>query len=81
VAVAKQSEVRVPVVELIRQVGISEHTQYPWKQQSQAAVTKSKRSSKVVTLDQTRVQDLFSVNVLYLQWTPLDDLSKFRRRS
>jgi putative transposase len=32
VGVLKQAEVGVPVGELIRQVGISEQTFYPWKQ-------------------------------------------------
>jgi putative transposase len=33
VAVLKQAEVGVPVAELIRQVGITEQTLYPWKKQ------------------------------------------------
>jgi len=33
VRVLKQAEVRVPVAELIRQVGITEQTLYRWKKQ------------------------------------------------
>jgi putative transposase len=46
VAVLKQSEVGVPVAELIRQVGISEQTLYRWKKQYKGLETDQVRQFK-----------------------------------
>jgi putative transposase len=46
VAVLKQAEVGVPVVELIRQVGITEQTLYRWKKQYKGLDTDQVRQFK-----------------------------------
>lgn len=45
-AVLKQAEVGVPVVELIRQVGITEQTLYRWKKQYKGLDTDQVRQFK-----------------------------------
>jgi putative transposase len=74
VAVLKQAEVGVPVVELIRQVGITEQTLYRWKKQYKGLDTDQVRQSKYLqeengrrkrlvaepTLDRTMLPDVLS---------------------
>ena len=74
VGVLKQAEVGVPVVELIRQVGISEQTFYRWKKQYTALEVDQVRQLKQLqeenvrlkrvvadlTLDKVMLQDVLS---------------------
>ena len=74
VAVVKQAEVGVPIVELIRQVGISEQTFYRWKKQYvglevdqvrqlkqlQEENVRLKRVVADLTLDKVMLQDVLS---------------------
>jgi putative transposase len=74
VGVLKQAEVGVPVVELIRQVGISEQTFYRWKKryiglevdqvrqlkQLQEENARLKRVVAELTLDKVMLQDVLS---------------------
>ena len=72
-AVSKQSEAGVPLVELIRRVGISEQTFYRWKQyvgleldqvrqlkQLQKENTRLKQLVADLTLDKAMLQDVLS---------------------
>jgi putative transposase len=73
-AVVKQSEMGVPVAELIRQVGISEQTFYRWKRryaglevdqvrqlkQLQEENVRLKRVVADLTLDKVMLQDVLS---------------------
>ncbi len=74
VAVVKQSEMGVPVAELMRQVGISEQTFYRWKnrctglevdqvrqlKQLQEENVRLKRVVADLTLDKVMLQDVLS---------------------
>jgi len=74
VALVKQSEMGVPVAELIRQVGISEQTFYRWKKrytgleveqvrqlkQLQEENVRLKRVVADLTLDKVMLQDVLS---------------------
>ena len=74
VAVLKQAEARIPLVELIRRVGISEQTFYRWKKQYvglevdqvwqlkqlQEENSRSKRLVADLTLDKAMLQDVLS---------------------
>jgi putative transposase len=77
VAVLKQAEAGVPLVELIRRVGISEQTFYRWKKQYvglevdqvrelkqlQEENSRLKRLVADLTLDKARLQDVLSKKV------------------
>ncbi len=77
VAVLKQAELGLPVVDLVRQVGISEQTFYRWKRQYaglesdqvrelKQVVEENARLEKLVaelSLDKAVLQDVLSKNV------------------
>ena len=77
VAVLKQAELGLPVVDLVRQVGISEQTFYRWKRQYaglesdqvrelKQVVEENARLKKLVaelSLDKAVLQDVLSKNV------------------
>ena len=84
VGVLKQAEVGVPVVELIRKVGISEQTFYRWKakyvglevdqvrqmKQLQEENLRLKQLVAEVTLDKAMLQDVLSKNgKAFATWT------------
>jgi putative transposase len=64
VGVLKQAEVGVPVVELIRKVGISEQTFYRWKAKyiglEVDQVRQMKQLVAELTLDKAMLQDVLS---------------------
>lgn len=64
VGVLKQAEIGVPVVELIRKVGISEQTFYRWKAKYVGLeidqVRQMKQLVAELTLDKTMLQDVLS---------------------
>jgi putative transposase len=72
VAVLKQAEVGVPVVELIRQVGISEQTLYRWKKQYKGLETDQVRQFKQLQDENARLKRL--VAELTLDKTMLQDV-------
>lgn len=75
VAVLKQAELGLPVMDLIRQVGISEQTFYRWKQQYAGLESDQIRELKQVVEENARLKKLvaeLSLNKAVLQ----DVLSK-----
>lgn len=58
VAVLKQAEAGVPLVELIRRVGISEQTFYRWKKQYVGLEVDQVRELKQLQEDHTRLKRL-----------------------
>jgi len=58
VGVLKQAEVGVPVVELIRKVGISEQTFYRWKKQYVGLEVDQVRQLKQLQEENTRLKQL-----------------------
>ena len=58
VAVLKQAEVGVPVVELIRKVGISEQTFYRWKKQYVGLESDQVREMKHLQDENSRLKQL-----------------------
>jgi putative transposase len=60
VAVLKQAEVGVPVVHLIRQVGITEQTLYRWKKQYRGLDTDQVRQFKQLQEENGRRKRLVS---------------------
>jgi putative transposase len=72
VAVLKQAEVGVPVVELIRKVGISEQTFYRWKKQYVGLESDQVREMKHLQDENSRLKQL--VAELSLDKTMLQDV-------
>ena len=72
VSVLKQSEVGVPVAELIRKVGISEQTFYRWKKQYVGLEVDHVRQMKQLQEENTRLKQL--VAELSLDKTMLQDV-------
>jgi len=72
VAVLKQAEVGVPVVELIRKVGISEQTFYRWKKQYVGLESDQVREMKHLQDENSRLKQL--VAELILDKTMLQDV-------
>jgi len=72
VGVLKQAEVGVPVVELIRKVGISEQTFYRWKKQYVGLEVDQVRQLKQLQEENTRLKQL--VAELSLDKTMLQDV-------
>jgi putative transposase len=72
VAVLKQAEVGVPVVELIRKVGISEQTFYRWKKQYVGLESDQVREMKHLQDENGRLKQL--VAELSLDKTMLQDV-------
>ena len=72
VGVLKQAEVGVPVVELIRKVGISEQTFYRWKEQYVGLEVDQVRQLKQLLEENTRLKQL--VAELSLDKTMLQDV-------
>jgi len=72
VGVLKQAEVGVPVVELIRKVGISEQTFYRWKKQYVGLEVDEVRQLKQLQEENTRLKQL--VAELSLDKTMLQDV-------
>jgi len=72
VGVLKQAEVGVPVVELIRKVGISEQTFYRWKKQYVGLEVDQVRQLKQLQEENTRLKQL--VAELSLDRTMLQDV-------
>lgn len=58
VAVLKQAELGMPVVDLIRQVGISEQTFYRWKKQYAGMQSDQVRELKQLQEENTRLKKL-----------------------
>ncbi len=58
VAVLKQAELGLPVVDLIRQVGVSEQTFYRWKRQYAGLESDQVREFKQVTEENIRLKKL-----------------------
>ena len=58
VGVLKQAEVGVPVVELLRKVGISEQTFYRWKKQYVGLEVDHVRQMKQLQEENTRLKQL-----------------------
>ena len=58
VAVLKQAEAGVPLVELIRRVGISEQTFYRWKKQYVGLAVDQVRQLKQLQEESTRLKQL-----------------------
>jgi len=72
VGVLKQAEVGVPVVELIRKVGISEQTFYRWKKQYVGLESDQVREMKQLQDENSRLKQL--VAELSLDKTMLQDV-------
>jgi putative transposase len=72
VGVLKQAEVGVPVVELLRKVGISEKTFYRWKKQYVGLEVDHVRQMKQLQEENTRLKQL--VAELSLDKTMLQDV-------
>lgn len=72
VAVLKQAEVGVPVVEVIRQAGISEQTFYRWKKQYVGLEVDQVRQLRQVQEENVRLKRL--VAELILDKTMLQDV-------
>jgi putative transposase len=72
VSVLKQSEVGVPVAELIRKVGISEQTFYRWKAKYAGLEVDQVRQMKQLRDENTRLKQL--VAELTLDKTMLQDV-------
>jgi putative transposase len=72
VGVLKQAEVGVPVVELLRKVGISEQTFYRWKKQYVGLEVDQVRQMKQLQEENTRLKQL--VAELSLDKTMLQDV-------
>ena len=72
VAVLKQAEVGVPVVELIRKVGVSEQTFYRWKKQYVGLESDQVREMKHLQDENSRLKQL--VAELSLDKTMLQDV-------
>jgi putative transposase len=72
VGVLKQAEVGVPVVQLIRKVGISEQTFYRWKKQYVGLELDQVRQLKQLQEENTRLKQL--VAELSLDKTMLQDV-------
>lgn len=72
VGVLKQAEVGVPVVELIRKVGISEQTFYRWKKQYVGLESDQVREMKQLRDENSRLKQL--VAELSLDKTMLQDV-------
>jgi putative transposase len=72
VGVLKQAEVGVPVVELLRKVGISEQTFYRWKKQYVGLEVDHVRQMKQLQEENTRLKQL--VAELSLDKTMLQDV-------
>jgi putative transposase len=72
VAVLKQAEAGVPVVELIRKVGISEQTFYRWKKQYVGLESDQVREMKHLQDENSRLKQL--VAELSLDKTMLQDV-------
>jgi putative transposase len=72
VSVLKQAEVGVPVVELIRKVGISEQTFYRWKSKYVGLEVDQVRQLKQLRDENTRLKQL--VAELTLDKTMLQDV-------
>jgi putative transposase len=72
VGVVKQSELGVPVAELIRQVGITEQTLYRWKKQYKGLETDQVRQLKQLQDENARLKRL--VAELSLDKTMLQDV-------
>ena len=72
VSVLKQSEVGVPVAELIRKVGISEQTFYRWKAKYAGREVDQVRQMKQLRDENTRLKQL--VAELTLDKTMLQDV-------
>ena len=72
VAVVKQAELGVPVVELIRQIGITEQTLYRWKKQYKGLETDQVRQFKQLQDENARLKRL--VAELSLDKTMLQDV-------
>jgi putative transposase len=72
VSVLKQSEVGVPVAELIRKVGISEQTFYRWKAKYMGLEVDQVRQLKQLRDENTRLKQL--VAELTLDKTMLQDV-------
>jgi putative transposase len=72
VAVLKQAELGVPVVQLIRKVGISEQTFYRWKKQYVGLEIDQVRQLKQLQEENTRLKQL--VAELSLDKTMLQDV-------
>ena len=71
VAVLKQAEVGVPIVELIRKVGITEQTYYRWKAKYAGLAVDQVRQIKQLRDENTRLKQL--VAELSLDKTMLQD--------
>jgi len=90
VSVLKQSEVGVPVAELIRKVGISEQTFYRWKakyaglevdqvrqmKQLREENTRLKQLVAELTLDKTMLQDVLRKSCKAFTAPPVGEVSK-----
>ena len=72
VSVLKQAEVGVPIVELIRKVGISEQTFYRWKSKYVGLEVDQVRQLKQLRDENTRLKQL--VAELTLDKTMLQDV-------
>ena len=72
VSVLKQAEVGVPIVELIRKVGISEQTFYRWKAKYVGLEVDQVRQLKQLREENTRLKQL--VAELSLDKTMLQDV-------
>lgn len=72
VGVLKQSELGVPVAELVRQVGITEQTLYRWKKQYKGLETDQVRQFRQLQEENARLKRL--VAELSLDKTMLQDV-------